>query len=332
MATAKDKTTKKNAKVVKKTKDKVVKSIDINKDEIVLDIKEDLTKKVKDQITKELIDDIKKDVSAIVKEDVRSDLKKEIDREIRNSSRRVLRGRRGKIFRRDIIIIVLLIIIGYLLYYMYNHNYINFTISSNMNDVGITNDKKVVSKKEDYSYLLDYVNVKLPLDNTNALYLYTGNYKESNINSSIKLTMAYNLVNNDTFTEEDIKNAYIKLFGNDKNFKNTSFEYECKKFNYDESNNTYNLISNECINISSKEIIEKIINISEKDNKVIITTLLGIYDNSDKSLYNYKNLYNPIAVDLNSNFNIEDYKNKLSMYKYTFIKDNVNYYFDNITS
>ena len=72
--------------------------------------------------------------------------------------------------------------------------------------------------------------------------------------------------------------------------------------------------------------------ISNKNDKVVITTVMGIYDTSNKSLYNYKNVYTPIAVDLNNNFNIQDYQNKLDTYKYTFIKDNEEYHFDSISS
>ena len=321
MATEKKKTTK-----VKKE----IKKIDVNKEEVLKDIKTELTTKIKTQITKELIDEMKTDISAIVKEEVRNDLKREIDSEIKKNSRRNIRGKRGKIFRRDIIIIILLAIIAYLVYFMYNHNYVSFSISSNMNNVVLTNDKKVVKTNNDYSYLLDNVNVKLPFENNNSLYLYLKNYNESNINESIKLTMVYNYINKDEFSVDDIRDAYVKLFNTDKNFKNTSFDYECKKFKYDDTTNTYALVSNECINITSKEILERIINTSVKDDKVIITTVVGIYDNSNNSLYNYKNIYDPIAVDLNSNFNIIDYQNKLNTYKYTFVKSNDNYYFDNI--
>ena len=321
MATEKKKTTK-----VKKE----IKKIDINKEEILQDIKTELTTKIKTQITKELIDEIKTDVSAIAKEEVRSDLKKEIDSEIKKNSRRNIRGKRGKIFRRDIIIVVLLLVIAYLVYYMYNHNYVNFSINTNMNNVELTNDKKIVKSKDDYSYLLDSVNVKLPFENNNSLYLYLKDYNESNINDSIKLTIAYNYLNKDEFSADEIYDAYIKLFNTDKNFKNTSFDYECKKFKYDDATNTYILVNNECISTSSKEIIERIINTSVKNDKVIITTVVGVYDSSNKSLYNYKNIYDPIAVDLNNNFNITDYQNKLSTYKYTFVTDNDNYYFDSI--
>lgn len=316
-------------KKVTKVKNEI-KKVDINKEEILKDIKSELTTKIKTQITKELIDEIKTDVSAIVKEEVRNDLKREIDNEIKKSSRRNMRGKRGKIFRRDIAIIILLTIIAYLVYFMYNHNYVSFSINSNMNNVELTNDKKVVKTNNDYSYLLDNVNVKLPFENSNSLYLYLKDYNESSINDSIKLTMAYNYINKDEFSVDEIRDAYVKLFNTDKNFKNTSFDYECKKFKYDDATNTYNLVSNECINTSSKEVLERIINTGVKNDKVVITTVVGVYDNSNNSLYNYKNIYDPIAVDLNSNFNIIDYQNKLSTYKYTFVGVNGNYYFDSI--
>ena len=325
MAEEKKKLGKKKVKV-----NKEVKKIDINKEEVLKEIKSELTTKIKTQISKELIDDIKNDVSAILKEEVRNDLKKEIDKEIKLNSKRSIRGKRGKIFRRDIIIIILLAIIGYLLYFMYNHNYVSFSMNTNMNNVSVSNDKRVVKNEEDYTYLLDYVNVKLPFDNSNSLYLYLKDYKESNINDSIKLTMAYNYINKDEFSVDDIKYAYVKLFNTDKNFKNASFDYECKKFKYDDINNTYTLVNNECINTSSKEILERIINTSKKNNKVVITTVVGVYDISNNSLYNYKNVYDPVAVNLNSNFNIKDYQNKLSTYKYTFIKNSDGYYFDSI--
>lgn len=321
MATEKKKTTK-----VKKE----IKKIDVNKEEVLKSIKTELTTKIKTQITKELIDEMKTDISAIVKEEVRNDLKREIDSEIKKSSRRNMRGKRGKIFRRDIVIIVLLAIIAYLIYFMYNHNYVSFSVNSNMNNVTLTNDKKVVKNTKDYSYLLDNVNVKLPFENSNSLYLYLKDYNESNINDSIKLTMAYNYINKDEFSVDEIRDAYVKLFNTDKSFKNTSFDYECKKFKYDDVTNTYTLVSNECINTSSKEILEHIINTSVKKDKVIITTVVGVYDNSNNSLYNYKNIYDPIAVDLNNNFNITDYQNKLNIYKYTFAGVDDNYYFDNI--
>ena len=216
------------------------------------------------------------------------------------------------------------------MYFMYNHNYISFSINSNMNNVSLLNDKKIVKSDDDYSYLLDSVNVKLPFENSNSLYLYLDNYNESNINDSIKLTMAYNYINSDSFSVDDIKNAYTKLFNTDKNFKNVSFDYECKKFKYDESSNSYSLVNNECINPSSKEILESIINTTKKENKVIITTVVGVFDKNNNSLYNYKNIYEPIAVNLNNNFSIKNYQNKLNTYKYTFIKNNDSYYFDSI--
>ena len=317
--------------IIKTKVKKEIKNIDIDKEQVMKEIKSELTAKVKDQITKELIDNIKNDVTTLVKEDVKSELTKELNREIKKENRRILRGKTGKILRRDIIIIILLAIIGYLLYYMYNHNYVSLSINSNMNNTVLSNDKKTVSKEEDFSYLLDLVNVKLPFDNINSMYLYKDNYKESYINDSIKLTMAFNSVNKDEFTKEELVNAYISTFGNSDNYKDASFDYECKHYKYDSNTDTYILTDSECNVISSKEIIEKIIKTEKKKDEIILSTVVGVYDNTNKSLYNYKNIYDPIASDLGSNFNIKDYQNKLSCYKYIFKEKGDTYYFYSIS-
>lgn len=313
-----------------KKKNKLTNEI-VEKDELVKEFQTEITKKVKEKITKEIIDDIKNDVSAIVKQEVSDDLKKEFAKEMKDENKRILRGKRGKIFRRDIVIIILLFIIGYLIYYMYNHNYVSFNINSNMNNTTLTNDKKTVQVENDYSYLIDKTNVKLPFDNVNSLYLYMDTYSEESINDSIKLTMSYNNLLKDSFTSSEMKQAYIILFGTDKHFKNTSFDYECKHFKYDSENDAYSVVSNDCLNISSKEILEKIIKISKKDEVITITTVVGVYDKNLKTLYNYKNVFDPIATNLNNNFDITEYQDKLSTYKYTFTHDDSEYHFTKIT-
>lgn len=317
---------KEKEKVVKSTKaKKVVKNIDIKKEDVMKEIKEELTEKLKGEITKELIDDIKKDVSTLVKEEVSYELKRDIEKEMKKENKRILRGKRGKIFRRDLIIIILLTIIAYLIYYMYNHNYVSININSNMNNTVVSNDKKNVSVDIDYTYLLDLLNVKLPFDNINSLYLYTSDYTESTINESIKHTIAYNQINKDEFTDADIKEAYKNIFGTDENYQATSFDYECKHFNY--SDNKYILTSNECVNISNKEIIEKVIKVSKKDDLITLTTVMGVFDSDKNLLYNYKNTFDPVATNLSKNFDIKNYQDKLSTYKYTFKYDNQEYRF-----
>ena len=85
------------------------------------------------------------------------------------------------------------------------------------------------------------------------------------------------------------------------------------------------------MNISSKEIVEKIIKVSKKDDVVTLTTVMGVYDNDKNLLYNYKNTFDPIATNLNKNFDIKNYQDKLSTYKYTFKYDNQEYRFKKIT-
>ena len=284
-------------------------------DELVKDLKKELTNKVKEKITKQIVDDVKKDVSVLVYEDVSSNLKKELSREIKKENKKVLRVKRGKILRRDFLILFLLFIIFYLLYFMYNHNYISFNINSNISNVSVDNDKK---GNNNYNDLLSLVNVNLPFDNINSLYLYRKNYTVENINDAIKLNMAYNSLMKDEFTSDEIKDKYVSLFGSDKYFKNTSFDYGCKHFKYDSTLNKYIVSSNDCVTISSFEIIEKILDTKKNGDIVTIITVVGIYDKEDKSLYNHKNLYTKISSNLSTNFSLLDYKDKLSKYKYTF--------------
>ena len=317
----------KETKKVSKVKKQVSKSIDINKEEVIKEIKEDLTLKVKEQITKELIDNIKGDIKTLVTKEVTEEIKKNVEKESKKQNRRLLRGKRGKIFRRDIVIIILLLIIAYLVWFMYNHNYVNFSVNSNLNNTVINNDKKTVDVKEDLSYLLDMATLDLPVSNANSITLYTDNYNEKTMPNNIKLSLAYKNILKDEFSKDEIKDAYNKVFGKLDNYKDVSFDYMCKHFKYE--NDKYILASNDCIE-TNKEIIEKVIKTTNKNNKVEITTVVGIYDNKLKSLYNYKNLYDAVAINLNSNINILDYQNKLTTHKYTFKYENNNYYFEKI--
>lgn len=317
------KNTKRQVKQTKKVANEVI------EDEVIKNIQTEITTKVKEKITKEILDDVKKDVSILVKQEVKEDLKKEIEKELKVDNKRRMRGKRGKIFRRDLLIIILLLIIAYLIYYMYNHNYINFSINTNLNNEVLNNDQKATFEN-DYSYLINDVFVNLPINNTNSLYLYLDSYNEKNIDNSIKLTMAYNKLLKDEFSEDEIKSSYESLFGTTDNFKNVSFDYSCKHFKYSKDQG-YILSNDECSTLSTKKIVEKVIKTKVDKDTITITTVMGIFNQDNKSLYNYKNAYDPVATNLSNNFNIINYQNKLSTYKYQFKIENNEYHFNSIT-
>lgn len=336
---AKDKETNKKVKKEIKTKSKSKSNLSLtvtnnDKEEIIAALNKEITNKVKDKITKDIIDDIKDDIKVLVKDEVKNDLVREIERDIKKENKRLIRRKNRKIFSKNIIILVLIAVIAGLVYYMYNQGDFNITINNLKDtkkvDSSVSSSIENESNETDYSYLLDIPKVNLYLDNVNSLYIYSDNLDEKSIPDSIKLNMAYKYILKDEFTTEEMKNAYKKVFGTDTNYKNTSFDYECKHFEV--KDHKYYLANNKCTKIQNKEIIEKIMDIKQDNNKIIINTVMGLYDKNNNSLYDYKNIYKAVSTNVPSNYDILDYKSHLSSFEYVFTFDSSNYYFTSITN
>lgn len=304
-------------------------NINLEKEQIINELKSEITNKVKEDVTKEVIDEIKEDVKVLVYNDVKEDLTTDLEKEIKKENKKILRSKNHKILRRDFFILILLAIVGLLIYYMYEKNYFSVVINP---DTTVTNtvDTKKNEIEEDYSYLIDNVKVNLPLDNLNAFYLYTGLYDEVSINSAIKLNIAYSKIKKDEFSEEEMKIAYQEIFGTLKNYQAQDFDYECKHFIYETKEQKYILESNNCFTLSTKEIKEKVTKITQDEDNIIINTVMGVYDSSNNSLYDYQNLYTPIATNMTKNFNLEEYSAYLSSYQYTFKYVDGDYRFNKI--
>ncbi len=319
-----DSMAKKLSNTKKNNTKKELSAADIEKEEIIQNINKELTAKVKEKITKEVIDDIKNDISTLVKEDVKEDLKKDIEKEIKDDNKRIIRKKRGKVLRRDIIIIVLTGIIVFLIYYMYKQGNFSITINDNSNNKNNNIDKTYqnqiipTNNEEDYTYLLKNIKVNLPVDNINAFYLYTDIYDEVSIDSAIKLNIIYKNINKNEFSDSEAKEAYKKMFGTIDNYKATDFDYDCKHFKYDSKNSIYKLVNDSCIKLSNKEIKEEIIKVTKEDDFIYLETIMGVLDKKNNSLYNFQNLYTPIATNLVKDFTLEDYSKYLSKFKYTF--------------
>lgn len=315
--------------MVKVKKIKEESNINLEKEQIINELKSEITDKVKEDITKEVMDDIKEDVKVLVYNEVKDDLTADLEKEIKKENKKILRSKNHKILRRDFFILILLAIISFLIYYMYEKNYFSIVINPDEKVTNTVNNKTNTNNK-DYSYLIDNIKVKLPLDNLNAFYLYTGVYDEVSINSNIKLNIAYSKIKKDEFSEEEMRIAYQEIFGTLKNYQAQDFDYECKHFKYDIKGQKYILTSNNCFTLSTKEIKEKVIKITQDEDSVIINTIMGVYDSSNNSLYDYQNLYTPIATNMSKNFNLEEYSAYLSSYQYTFKYVDGDYRFNKI--
>lgn len=298
-----------------------------------------------------------KDVEKEIKDDIRSDLYDEITNKINTESKksleklekRIIKYKNLSIIKRDLLILVFLIIIILETYIIISNNYsfkkieINtskneaITDSDKNTDNDTTNTEVVKDDKwyiENYSYLLDNVKTNL-LDN--KYYLYADDYKEDTIDNAIKLNMAYQLLdsskinNSDSVIKiksSDLKDSYSKIFGSSNKYQNSNFYNDCIQFIYNEKSDTYMAIDTECTKDNS-ELIEQVQKIYEKNNDITIETIVGVLNTSDNTLYDIS------GKKVAANYKSEDlinYSKKLDKRIYIFEKSNDDYYLKEIKS
>ena len=328
---------------------------ELNKDDITKEIINDVKKEL-EGVKKDLKDDIIKEIrfeaNTTIKDDIKAQLINDVNNEIKDNLRReqknIIRSKNFKLFRKNIFILLLIAIIVYFGYCLWDVRYFNF-----MKDKNSTNTKQVIKNEDkeevievvkdkdwyitNYGYLLDNMKLDLSYDNPNIYYLYTGNYDSSTIKDTIKLNLAYKFVENKnetdynyTIKEDDMKSAFIKVFGNIDNYNPTSFTVGCMQFYYNNNDKLYMAYKFSCDSTSTLHIKEEIKDMYEQNDKIIIETVMGVYDEANKYLFNYSNLYASVAIDFDDTKSVLDYEENLNTYKYTFNKNNDNYHFESI--
>ena len=284
-----------------------------------------------------LINDIKREVKNGLEEDIEDIIEIKAKDKLDGMEKRIYKYKNRTIRKRNIIIIILLIIIGLETKVLYDNDIIVKHLNKDNNIISSTqdNDKEETKDLEwyidNYGYLLDMVNTNLDSDNFN--YLYNNNYTSDNIDNKVKLNMAYQLISSNIsnnngviiVSNDKLKDSYNKLF-NDNNYSIDNFNDSCINFIYNKNNDNYMAIEVDCDN--NKSIKKEIINIYEEDSNIVIDAIVGIYDSKESILSNID------GNVIKNNYNNEDlskYKDNLNKYRYTFINDNDNYYFNSIS-
>ena len=169
--------------------------------------------------------------------------------------------------------------------------------------------------------------------------IYDNLYKDdvnsvSNIKSNIRIIMAYQNMHKglfNSFTSEELKTSYIKLFGPKATITDGDFNYGCGNFKYDSAEKlyTYNPAAG-CGGTSGSELLRKFIEAKVKDGNIYVNVAVGLERASDTNPGESEILDRTgVIEDVNTeNFDIDkDYK-KLDkvQYKFAYDKDNHNYY------
>ncbi len=301
--------------------------------------------KIKKESEIEFIDkeQIIKEIKKEAKEELLEEAKRKIDYEskksLENAEKKIYKYKNFAIFKRNILILLFLGVIIYETKILYDNDLLfkeskkdNLPVVDkveNNNKVEDEKEPEVVKDlawyKENYGYL--YTNIKTNLEDT--YYLYKNSIKVEEIDNTVKLNMAYQLLDDKkvegsviSIDGNKLKDAYKKIFG-DIEFKAENFKDNCVQFIYNKDTNTYMAIDTTCKS-NENSLVTDIINISEKDNTLVIEVVAGIL--KDKKLSNIDG----VKIKDNYNNNLDEVKDKLNKYEFIYEKQENEYYLKEI--
>ena len=296
--------------MAKKKKEVLVSS---DKENILLD-KKLATKETKEDITKYIDDRINKVFIS----------------ELDKANRKLLREKNKKIIIKNVVILILLAIIGFLVYLLYSNHYFDRFFNADIKQIEEKEEVKkndlekekeeVVSKpsldelKKEYASLLDNYIIS-----DQSIYLsdfYSGNLSSELRNylvlnslnfDSLKKNEDYEIISNDVF-----KSSHERMFSS--TYEAKSFDFNGNKIRYLEMMESY--ITTNLLNKENTLIVREIKDIEKDNETVTITTIEGII--KDSKLYNIldNNLINEYQND-----SLLKYESVLNKVIYTF-KDN----------
>lgn len=263
----------------------------------------------------------------------------EVEQAVKRAEKRLINQKNYAIIKRNIIIVLLLILSVYLTYLLHNTGYFNKYLNkpekqevqeqSPQNSTEITPEEKSETDIliEKYSYLLNNIEI-----NENSNYL--KDYYNGNLTNELKLYLAANqLEENEIISEEStniienekIENAYKKLF-NDKKYENISFEYKNLKFKYLKTQDIY--IADGTLETTKSNIVRVINSIEKTQDKIEILTTEALVEKNKMSNIETKK---EISTYKDSS-SLKNNKEKLNNMKYTFICEEEACYLNSIES
>lgn len=270
------------------------------------------------------IDDYKDEIDKYIKERVEKEAASESVKMLKSE----LKKSKAANSFKNLLILFMIAAVGYGVFYLYQDGYFDKdkntckVVDKEKSDKNADSDKdktKKVNKptlddlSKKYSHLLD--NIKI---DTNSSYL--EDYYKGNLTNSLKLSLAYNLIDEKDIEKDDetiyfdsylLSDAYNKLFND--NIKYETFNVNGTTLKYLENKEMY--MGTKKVS-SGNEIIREIIDINVEEDYVLITTIEGYLDNN--KLYN-----------INTNKVVSSYKDGMSLSKYEEKLNKVEYLFEN---
>lgn len=295
----------------------------------------------------------KNEVSVEITKKVDDQIELKVNKRMKEEEKKYARTQKFKIVRRNLIIIILLAVIGYFGYCLFDIDYFNIrtkvvapqpypkdesptdpNIKDNTPDEPSKPDvpsEPIIDTKPDPSYYIEnygYLIDNLQINDEKIYDLYNQKITSNTISNELKLKIAYkNLpsnsltTNNNTisFSASALLDSAKKIFGESTTLNMDIFSYNKTKFIY--YNDTYL-----GLNETEEELnfIYEISSAEEIEDKLIFDVLIAkvspekaLLDKDDK-----------IILENYNNEKLTDLKDSLKSYKITFQNINSNYIFD----
>ena len=257
---------------------------------------------------------------------VNEEIKKGFNEEVKRINNKLVREKNKKIVFRNIIILILLVIIGFLVYLL---NSVDYFDKFFVNDSNKTVEKEDISKqseiipeeneegpsldelKNEFSYLLG--NIKI--DETS---IYISDYYNGKLTDELKNYLTLNMLEfNNLVIEDDcniiekdlFKEAYAKLFDGELN--GIGFDYNGNKVRFLSKLDSF--VSSTVLQKIDTNIKREIIDIKIVDEIITITTVEGVINND--RLYN---ILTKEEVKKYKKDSIINYQDNLNTVIYTF--------------
>lgn len=294
---------------------------------------------------REQIENCKFEIIAAVQESTHKEINDLMDKQLRKLKRRHFAGS----LIRDLLILILAIIVGYMSYCLYDVQYFDFMKSDcERNNTCASEDTQKPAEPEiikdtawyvqNYGGLLSNLKINLDADKVNAYYLYSNDLKVSDIQPSYLLAMAYNGLNSSTtydsdhgivIPSEDLRSAFINLFGSADYYVRRNFTNGCGDFKYDKDSDSFIAQTIQCADLSNREIIEEVTEAREEGNALYFLTVAAIYDKTEQSFYTFDDLFKPAFSNVEKS-DLAKHQGALNQYQYRFKKVDGKYYFSDI--
>lgn len=261
-----------------------------------------------------------------IKDDLNDYLKYRIDKEVslatEKVNKKIINYKNRIIIRRDIFIVILLVICFFLGYHLVNITNIKVDISTKNKVTSVKKEKVQYDEKSDdkikeYGYLLDDIFVNDDSD-------YFKDYYSGKLSNEVKLYLSMNRIDLEKVDSEDgavyiddndLKEAYENIF--DGEYEAKGFKYGDYDFKYLKAKKMY-FADGDFKKVISNNV-RKIVDAIENDDSIVITTIEGV-KKKDK-LYDI----DLKEIDDYTGGDILDYEKSLSKVEYEFVKKDGNY-------